>query len=143
MSCLKRLKDKGYKLTTPRKLVLDQLSQFPLTISEIADKLKKNTIKVDLVSVYRTLELFVGLGIVYAVEFGDGKRRYELIDSKNHHHHLVCQTCGKVENIKLSLEKKMLSEIKSQSAFKVERHSLELFGLCVNCQDNLDKHYYG
>jgi len=136
MSFLKRLKDKGYKLTTPRKLILDKLSQYPLTIAEIAEKLKNNKVKVDLVSIYRTLELFVELGVVHTIEFGDGKKRYELADDKNHHHHLICNNCGKVEDIKLTIEEKMLSDIKHQTDFKVERHSLELFGLCINCQDN-------
>lgn len=136
MDYLKRLKDKGYKLTTPRKMVLDQLSQHPLTISEIADKLRDNKVKVDLASIYRTLELFVELKVVHAIEFGDGKRRYELIDDKNHHHHLVCNNCGKVEDIRLTIVEKMLSDVKTQSDFRVERHSLELFGLCINCQES-------
>lgn len=136
MDYLKRLKDKGYKLTTPRKMVLDQLSQHPLTISEIADKLRDNKVKVDLVSIYRTLELFVKLSLVHVIEFGDGKRRYELIDNKNHHHHLVCHNCGKVEDVRLTVEEKILSDVKHQSDFRVERHSLELFGLCINCQDS-------
>src|SRR3990167_4015653 len=46
-----------------------------------------------LTTVYRSLESLVGLGLVQAVDFGDGEKRYELVEPGEHHHHLVCQRC--------------------------------------------------
>src|SRR6185437_11907390 len=46
-----------------------------------------------LTTVYRSLESLVGLGLVQAVDIGDGERRYEVVNPGEHHHHLVCRSC--------------------------------------------------
>jgi Fur family ferric uptake transcriptional regulator len=56
-----------------------------------------------------------------------------LIDEKNHHHHLVCNSCGKIEDIRLN-EQKFIKEVAVKSQFLVDHHHLEFFGYCSNCQ---------
>jgi Fur family ferric uptake transcriptional regulator len=70
--------------------------------------------------------------IINRVEFGEGKYRYEL--KKNHHHHLICTNCGKIEEVEGDFLKKMEDDIFKSKKFKVESHSLEFFGLCEDCQ---------
>lgn len=110
------------------------LSSSPLTAEEIYKKLKGDSVDIDLASVYRTLELFIKFGVIKELFFNDSIKRYEIIDHNDHHHHLICTECGSIEDIALSLEKKFIKEIKNKSKFKVEKHSLEFFGICRKCQ---------
>jgi len=108
--------------------VLDLLlkSNSPVDVSALVKKMKVNK-----TTVYRQIEKLLEENKIVAVELGDGKKRYES-SNLNHHHHLVCKKCGKLEDIVLD-EKKIVSEISKKTNFKIENHSLEFFGICVNC----------
>lgn len=130
---LDQLKHKGYRLTKPRQELLHVLVDYPLTVHEIYSTLQKKNISIDLASVYRSLELFVNMGIVRVIELNDNKKRYELVDIHNHHHHLICTNCKTIEDVNIN-ENNFLKEMQRKSAFKVDHHHLEFFGLCKNCQ---------
>jgi Fur family ferric uptake transcriptional regulator len=127
------LKDQGYRLTKQREHILKSLTEYPLSAEDIYKKLLSKHIPLDLASVYRTLELFINMGIVYSIDLGEGKKRYELINKKNHHHHLICNKCRKVEDIKV-YEDLMEKELQKKTKYKIDHHHLEFFGLCPNCQ---------
>lgn len=122
----------GVRFTKPRKLVFEALEYLskPVSANEINDYLKN---RVDLTSVYRTLNLLVKSEMVNVILFGEGKKRYELKKEHGHHHHLVCENCGKVENIEMK-ENYLLRNVSELSKFKVRKHNLEFFGLCPDCQ---------
>lgn len=99
----------------------------PLEVPFIVEKLGVNK-----TTVYRQIEKMLKEGSLIEVEFGDGKKRYEL-SSLGHHHHLICLKCGKVEEVEIN-EGKMLESLKKlKSNIRVERHSLEFFGKCIKC----------
>jgi Fur family transcriptional regulator, ferric uptake regulator len=133
MNINKLLKDKGYRITTERQRVLSTITSHPLTAQDIYETLKKNKVQIDLASVYRSLELFVNIGIVRVIELGEGKKRYEIIDEKNHHHHIICNSCGTIEDVSLK-DETFLQKIKTRSKFKIDHHHLEFFGTCAECQ---------
>lgn len=129
------LKKTGYKLTTPRKEILKVLSvSNPLGANEVAKTLKEKGFDVDLVTVYRTLELFQSLGVINKIQLEDNTARYELISADNHHHHLVCVKCGRMEEVEAD-ESSLLRQNNKASSFQILRHSLEFFGLCYRCQN--------
>lgn len=130
---LYQLRTKGYRITPQREEVLKVFSHRPLSVDEIFDLLKKKNISIDLASIYRTVQLFVHNEILQPIEFGDGKKRYELL-SEGHHHHLICNMCGTVEDISVKNEHTMLKQISNDSKFEITQHSLEFFGLCKKCQ---------
>ena len=99
MNNFEKVKNSGYRLTGPRRKILASLADKPITVQEIALSLEKKHINIDTVSIYRSMELFMKMKIVQAVDIGDGKRRYELVDPLNHHHHLICNKCGSIEDI--------------------------------------------
>ena len=101
-------------------------SNLPIAVGDILKKIPANK-----TTIYRELEQFVKQGIVSEVEFGDGKKRYEL--SREHHHHLVCRDCGNIEDIEID-ENKLFKNINSQSNFLIENHNIEFFGKCRKCQ---------
>lgn len=126
------LKKTGLKITAPRKEILKILSSNPMSAQEAWAILKQKNLEADLVTVYRTLELFENLGMVRKTVFEDKIARFEIV-SDSHHHHLVCVKCGLIEDVEVD-ERKFVKEIEKSSNFKVERHSLEFFGFCRRCQ---------
>lgn len=126
----------GLKVTTPRRKVLELLllSKKPLTAEEVFDILEEQRVEVDLASIYRTLNILEDKKAVDAIEFSDGKKRFEVLTEGEHHHHMVCKCCGGIQDIELKEEAKLIKRIEKQTNFKVEKHQLEFFGCCANCQ---------
>ncbi len=134
MNKLDQLVKNGFRITKPRQAILDVLVSHPVTVQEIYESLEKKGIHIDLTSVYRSLELFVELKLVQVIELGEGKKRYELLNTDNHHHHVICNTCGVIEDVSIEQEKEILKHVTTKSHFKIDTHTLEFFGQCQNCQ---------
>src|SRR3989344_4717406 len=128
------LEEAGIKKTKARLAILSflQNKSKPKDVLEIIDYLKDQQIDADKVTVYRILEIFTAKGLIKRLEFQEGKFRYE--GAGEHHHHLICMNCKKVEDIDIendvSKHEKYIFDTKK---FKVLNHSLEFFGLCENC----------
>jgi Fur family ferric uptake transcriptional regulator len=128
------LKSLRLKATPARLAMLDvfALSSKPINAEHISERLKG--LKVDHVTVYRTLASFEEKGIIKQVDLRKGSVYYELQEGEHHHHHLVCTDCGKVEDFDACEVGAALPGILKKSSFKaVDSHSLELFGLCRKC----------
>jgi Fe2+ or Zn2+ uptake regulation protein len=125
----------GHAWTRPRAAVLQVLvpAAVPLKVEEIHARVGRRVAgaPVNLSSVSRTVNLLCGLGIVRPVRFGDGAQRFELAeDGSEHHHHLVCERCGRVEDVRpCPVEGVDLG----RQGLAVRSHHLELFGLCRLC----------
>lgn len=132
MNKQKILQEKGLKTTSARIAVLDHLEKQknPIDVLTIVESLNSQA---DQATIYRILEVLTQKGIVNRLEFGEGKYRYEI--EKEHHHHLVCTNCGKIEDIEIDLSDDFDREVFKKKGFKVESHSLEFFGLCRSCQN--------
>ncbi len=128
------LRDRGSKATPGRIAILTILKKHnePLSALEIHNKLQG---ALDKVTVYRVLDALLRMSIIRKVDFREQYARYELLEVRDHHHHLVCEDCGKVEDVEgcnpVLLEKDILST--SSSFAKVVDHSLEFFGVCKKC----------
>ncbi|HXS15159.1 MAG TPA: Fur family transcriptional regulator [Candidatus Saccharimonadales bacterium] len=103
----------------------------PLDAQFLIDMLQK-TSQVDKVTIFRILNVLSEHGILKRLEFGEGKARYEL--NTEDHHHLICQNCGKIEDISDCNISALEKEIKQKKHFLVRLHTLEFFGLCKDCQ---------
>lgn len=127
------IQEKGLKVTKSRLGVLEYLStqDSPSDAQQIHRQLLKLKLKLDLATVYRILEKFQELDMIKPINFEDGKVRYELSD--HHHHHLVCEHCGKVEMVEECQLDKVSKKIEKLHQFHITRHSLEFFGLCSKC----------
>jgi Fur family transcriptional regulator, ferric uptake regulator len=96
------LRQKGYRLTHQRQQILDVLTASPQSVEEVITALKSKHENIDRVTVYRTLDCFVDLGIAGKTQFKDKTAHYELLTNTHHHHHLVCDHCGSVEDVALN-----------------------------------------
>ncbi len=129
------LKDIGWRVTPIRTGIMNILSSAtrPLTAKEVMARLRKEG-GGDRATIYRDLALFLKNEIVRAITFGDDKKRYELT-AKGHHHHLICQSCNKIEDVSFGkeLEAEEVKILKYKN-FQILQHSLEFYGLCGKCR---------
>ena|SRR3989344_8922401 len=131
------LKTKGFRITKVRNAIVNILSSNtnPLSVQEIIRLLYKKDLSANKTTVYRELNFLLKQKLISDIEFGDGKKRYEL-NTGLHHHHIVCISCGRVEDIEdfdyvfKTSEKK----IQSKTGFNIMEHNIEFFGLCKTCQ---------
>ena len=120
------------RLTTPRRAVFAALKQSdePLAMSALI-RLYNGT---DRTSVYRTIDLFVRLGIAQTVQMG-WKQRYELTGPfKSHHHHLSCSKCGKLVDVHSSKIEDIVATVAHEHGFTMSDHTFEIRGLCDSCR---------
>jgi Fur family transcriptional regulator, ferric uptake regulator len=87
-----------------------------------------------LTTVYRSLESLVSLGLVQAVDLGDGERRYELVSPGEHHHHLVCEKCQTSIHLDQCVLQDLEKSIRDIYGFDPQSHILEIFGTCKTCR---------
>jgi Fur family ferric uptake transcriptional regulator len=121
-----KMRGRGYKATPQRQAVLRALATEQ---HQSIRELRRHCPQVGVVTVYRTLDLLSKLGIVRRMDLGDGPR-YEL--AEDHHHHLICESCGDIsefEECPLDSERISLSS----SDFEVRSHSIEVYGRCAAC----------
>jgi Fur family ferric uptake transcriptional regulator len=135
-STLDALQRKGLRNGGARRAVIDLLAQQDccLTAQEIFDTLRVSDRRVGIASVYRVLELLTAEGFVQRIDLGSGIARYEPVHSGSHHHHLVCDTCGKVEAFEDSQLETAIHRLEETSGYAVAGHDVVLHGACGNCR---------
>lgn len=139
-----KLKENEYKLTARRELILKVLMENGdkhLSAEEVHNLVRKKEPDTGLATVYRTLELFLELDIIHAMDFGDGRKRYEFGWKKDqkchHHHHLVCTECGAIIEVNEDLLEELENRVGAQYGFTVKDHHLKIFGICGKCKNSL------
>lgn len=90
----------------------------------------------DLATIYRSLHLLEGIGMVKRFDLGDGVARYELVgmDDDGHHHHLICRRCADVVEIDDCFPQALEKQIARQNGYTGVTHRLEFFGVCPRCR---------
>jgi Fur family ferric uptake transcriptional regulator len=131
------LADAGYRRGGARHAVIELIarSRCARTAAEIEEQLRSEDRSVGRASVYRTLEQLAELRLVSRLDVGTGTARYEAaLPSGDHHHHLVCDTCGKVQPFEdPDLESAIEKLAQRVPAFAVSEHDVVLHGECEGC----------
>jgi len=133
----KIVKQKGLKYTEQREIVLNILinADGHLTAEEVYNliKIKKTDSNIGIATVYRALGFLEEVNLITSITFGSDGKKYES-NTKEHHDHLICTSCGKiVEFIDLEIEKRQ-DRIAKKNKFKITSHSMQLYGVCSICQ---------
>lgn len=133
--CKTELRSVALKATPARLAILQLLeqTQHPLDTAAIITYLENHNYAVDEATVFRIINMFTQKGITRQLQFNEGKFRYELA-SKDDHHHLICESCGAIEDISDCGVSVLEKTIAKKKGFIVKRHSLEFFGVCLSCQ---------
>ena len=120
-----KLRGRGYKVTPQRVVVLEAVAAEQ---HQSLEEIRGRCPEVGLVTVYRTLGLLCGIGVVRRLELGDGSR-YEL--ASDHHHHLICEECGTVAEFE---DCPIDPGVLPGEGFEVGSHSVEVYGRCAGCR---------
>jgi Fur family ferric uptake transcriptional regulator len=105
-----------------------------LSAQEIFDRLRAAGSRVGLASVYRTLDQLTRDGHLQKVELGDGTARYEpATHGAHHHHHVVCDSCGKVESFEDDRLEQALRRVELATGYAAAAHDVVLRGSCADC----------
>jgi len=136
---LEYLKDKGDRQSQQRYKILDTFlnQEEHISADELYLIVREKYPEIGYATVYRTLKLIVDAGLAQEVNCGDNVKRFEHKYAHRHHDHLVCTKCGGI----IEVTNKQLEEIQNRLAkehnFKVERHRLDIFGLCSECRKKM------
>ena len=133
---LRALASAGYRRGGARRAVVELLGRQNCCLSaqEIFDQLRRARRPVGIASVYRALEALVELRLVKRVDAGDGIARYEPAQAGgDHHHHLVCRDCGKVEAFSDSRLERAIDRVAGGLGYTVHEHEVVLTGACSDC----------
>lgn len=134
---LEQLRAAGCRTGSARREVIGFLETQSccLGAQEIHDRLRESGRPVGLASVYRVLDTLADKGLLQRLEFGDGVARFEPVRSdESHHHHLVCDGCGKVETFSDERLETALRDVEDKSGYAVAAHEVVLRGACSACR---------
>ena len=128
-------RDKKLRMSHPRLLVYQELFNAisPLSPQELYQSLLKKQKRIGLTSIYRSLDLFESLGMVFKIINGSNMR-YKLCELENHHHHIVCKTCGHVVELDFCDISKWSKKVMESTGYQVTDHQLSFYGYCKECQ---------
>jgi len=143
-----RLKKHSCRITVPRQVILDVLSEEGkhLSAEDVFLKVHKVYPEIGLTTVYRTLNLLTQIGLVLKFDFGDGRARYELAgrtQQEKHHHHLVCTKCNRIIDYKDFIDeeeelfKKTEKVLSEKHNFEINGHLVRFYGLCEECRSEI------
>ena len=130
------LRKAGLKVTLPRVKIL-QIMESSQTKHLSAEDVYKALIEADedvgLATVYRVLTQFESADLVMRHHFEGGSSVFELT-TIDHHDHIVCQTCGSVEEFYDEVIESQQEMIAEKYGFRITDHSMYLYGICKDCQ---------
>ena len=135
MANIDELKSNGLKATLPRLKILEVFQRGTLrhmTAEDLYRVLLEERSDIGLATVYRVLTQFEQAGILSRSHFESGKAVYELNEGQ-HHDHLVCLDCGRVEEFFDPEIEKRQNAVAEERGFTIQDHALYIYGRCAGC----------
>ena len=136
-----KLSANGYRITLARRKIIKifSITKRPISANEIITKLKAHGVKVNKTTVYREINFLLEQNVIRRLRIKQDKLYYE--SSLREHHHLICKRCDSILDIQhAELEmsiNKLIKEVDIRKGFSIKEHSIEFYGLCNNCQQQL------
>lgn len=112
--------------------LLDSLDEFR-SAQELHDQLRQRGENIGLTTVYRTLQSMASAGLLDTLRTDTGETIYRRC-SANHHHHLVCRSCGTTVEVGDGEVEAWAAEVAADHGFSDVSHTIEIFGTCSDCQ---------
>jgi Fur family transcriptional regulator, ferric uptake regulator len=139
-STAERLRGAGERVTRQRLLVSDALAAMgrQVTAQELYDRLRPREPRIGRATVFRTLEALVAAGVARRLE-QDGHVYGYVACRPEHHHHLACDRCGRVEEIDEAYITPVAERLAADRGFTVDDARLDFYGLCAACAAELGR----
>ena len=130
-------KENKLRLSHPRLLIYKELlaAENPLSPQELYQALLKKQRKIGLTSIYRSLDLFESLGIVFKIMNGTSVK-YKLCETEDHHHHIICKACGSVVELNFCDISDWVKKVTESTGYQVIDHQLNFYGFCKACKSS-------
>jgi Fe2+ or Zn2+ uptake regulation protein len=134
-----RLRKAGFKITTPRKELIDTFVQLnaPCTVDDIQKKLQASSLQVHRATIYRDIQHFIQAGIIRELMITGGSAMYYELLTDDHHHHFVCTQCFSIQAIKPEVIEQAIRVYEEELlllGLEVKSHQLKFYGLCRSCK---------
>ncbi|GIP01114.1 peroxide operon regulator [Paenibacillus lautus] len=131
---LEQLKTTGVRITPQRHAILTYLveSMCHPTADDIYRALEPNFPSMSVATVYNNLKMFIEAGMVRELTYGDNSSRFDA--NVSDHHHVICQSCGKIEDFSYPSLEDVGIQAEKSTGFEVKGLRMELYGLCKSCQ---------
>ncbi|MEX1254356.1 MAG: Fur family transcriptional regulator [Dehalococcoidia bacterium] len=128
---IQRLEMRGHRVTGSRRRLLEALVSAPAHFT--VEDVQRQTPDVGRATVFRTMKLLLDLNVVCRVLMEDGSLHYRL-STRGHHHHLVCRSCGRVEDFSTCDVATLVEQLTQSTDYEIEGHWLEVYGKCASCR---------
>ena len=125
------LEDRGYRMTTPRRDVINLLGQKQEGFS--AEEIREELPGVGRATVYRTIKLLLDADVVCKLALPNGAPKYSL-SRIGHHHHTVCVKCGTVGDFRGTTIERLLRTLGSDVNGEIVGHRIEFYIICQSCR---------
>jgi len=129
---MRRLEEAGYRSGAARREVVELLAAEACAVTAL--EIDRRLDSVGRASVYRTLDQLERLHLVHRVEIGGDAAGYERVDSSQHHHHLVCEECGRLSPFADPSLERAIEAVSRAAEFEVSAHDVVLRGRCPDCK---------
>lgn len=119
------------------RTALESADRF-VSAQQLRDEMVRRGEDVGLATVYRNLQMLAEDGEADALRDDQGEMLYRMCEGVHHHHHLVCRTCGTAVEVEGKGVESWADQVADQYGFADVSHTVELFGICADCQDDND-----
>jgi Fe2+ or Zn2+ uptake regulation protein len=125
----------GKRVTPQRALIMEVIRQGKghLDADEIYRRAREREPRLSLSTVYRTLQMLKGLGLVEELHFDDNHHHYE-VKPQAEHHHLVCLGCGRVIEFNYPLSRYLRKRVPEVKDFDIAETEVRMTGYCAKCR---------
>jgi len=131
------LKTKGLKLTKPRKIILDEVfkDHGHFNVDALYDLIRKDHNNVSRATIYRTMPLLVGSGLIKQSLRCQAKDHYEHIHGHPSHLHLICVKCGRIIEVESKSIEATLLDLSQKKGFTIKEFNVGAKGICKKCNN--------
>lgn len=130
------LDDAGFRLTRPRRAIAELVAArdgAAFTAADLVADVRQRRLGIGRATVFRAIDVLVAVGSVERVDLQDGGHAYVACVA-THHHHVICGRCGRAADVGDLGLGALTREVARRTGYRVDRHRLELFGLCPECR---------
>lgn len=133
---LEALRQKGYRITPQREMIIQTVAHSPhhITAEEVAEQLRVHTSAINIATVYRTLDLLWQEGFACRNDLSEGKIVYATFQH-GPHIHLVCRKCNKVIDADIGILNSLGEDLDQKYKFHSDLDHFSIFGVCSDCQE--------
>ena len=132
-----KLRDSGYRLTPQRELILAAVDRLGhATPDEVLAEVRTHSSAVNASTVYRTLEVLEGLGLVRHAHLSDRAPTYHTV-TDHEHFHIVCRNCQRVVSVDPHMLDTLAHGLREEHAFVIDVGHLTVFGHCEDCSQEM------